>query len=118
MKVYICGTDARYHIPDDADGINIYFSVESMKERCSCWRECGITELELDCENPVVIEPENWELAMKNSRTGEQISWDCITQGPKNILKAIKDEVKSTLWGIKSLISMYYYRLRYFFSKR
>jgi hypothetical protein len=35
-KAYICSTDAQEHIPDDWNGIDIYFSEESLREHKTC----------------------------------------------------------------------------------
>lgn len=55
MKIYMCKTDAAYHLGEDADGVWIFFSVESLKKKMSCWVECGIVEMDLDTNTVKVI---------------------------------------------------------------
>ena len=112
-KVYCCTTDARYHIPEDNGGIQIYFSLDSAKRHCSCWEECGVTELILDCSKPKVAVKENFELAMKNARTSNQIAWDYVRNGPYKILKTVFVVLRDIKWAIKELARYNYYRLLY-----
>ena len=52
IKAYICSTDADYHIPDDWDGIDIYFSEKSIREHKKCIDDddkhgCRVVEIEI-----------------------------------------------------------------------
>ena len=57
-KAYICSTDAQYHIPDDWDGIQIYFSEKSLRahKTCVCDKaEHGCFPVEIEIKLPKVI---------------------------------------------------------------
>lgn len=90
-KVYVCGNDARYHIPFDACGVNIYFSIEDLKAGEKCWEECGIVELVLDCSQPNEIVKENWELAIKNSKSFKQIAAESMKKEFFKIFECIRN---------------------------
>lgn len=49
FKAYICSKDCDYHIPDDKNGINIFFSKKSLKETQKCVKTkcCKIVEIEI-----------------------------------------------------------------------
>jgi hypothetical protein len=63
FKAYICSKDAIYHIPDDWDGINIYFSEESIKEHRKCVRDTkhGCKIVEITIKLPKDIEDGTWD---------------------------------------------------------
>lgn len=114
-RVYICKTDADYHIPDDDAGVRVFFSMSSIKRHISCWEECGVVELQLDYSKPRIIVKPNPELARKNAKTGMQIYWESIYKCPKKIYKDTKQHLSDLIWGVKSLISVCYYRIYYRF---
>lgn len=107
-KIYVDGIDYQYHIPDDFGGIQVFFSKESAKANLECWKECGIMELTLDCNNPKIIVREDKELALENAQTVEQISLDYIKKGPKKIWK----EFQHLFWGIKNYIRCQYLKIK------
>jgi hypothetical protein len=45
--VFLCGTDAIYHLGDDAQGVRVFFDTETLNEESPCVEECGIVEMEL-----------------------------------------------------------------------
>jgi hypothetical protein len=53
-KVYVCGTDWDWEI-GEAPSCDVYDSVESLKRKKTCWKQCGIVELEVRLSK--VIEP-------------------------------------------------------------
>ena len=58
-KAYICSKDAHYHIPDDYDGIDIYFSEKSLRAHKTCINDkdkWGCRVVEIVIEVPDVIE--------------------------------------------------------------
>ena len=57
--VYICKTDYDYHIPDDINGIKIYFSEKHLRADCPCVKQCGIVKATLEFEE-VIHEGEGW----------------------------------------------------------
>jgi hypothetical protein len=57
-KAYICSNDATYHIPDDYDGVTMYFSEESIREHCKCITDdskygCKVVQIEIDIPDEV-----------------------------------------------------------------
>jgi len=50
---YVCKTDWNYHFPDDADGVTVYFSEESLKKNRKCVEECGIVKIKVSFEEVV-----------------------------------------------------------------
>ena len=48
-KAYVCSKDGLYHFPDDWNGVNIYFSEESLREHRSCVKDgkygCKVCEI-------------------------------------------------------------------------
>ena len=48
LTAYICETDYNHEFdPDNADLPQFYSTVKSLKKDRSCWRECGIVEVEV-----------------------------------------------------------------------
>lgn len=45
MKTYCCGVDYQHEPHED---IEWFSTVETLKEKKSCWEECGIIEITLD----------------------------------------------------------------------
>jgi hypothetical protein len=49
-KLYCCGVDIQHEIceaPDLEGSMPLYSSVKELKKQRTCWKECGIVELEL-----------------------------------------------------------------------
>jgi len=49
-KLYACGVDWQHEIgeaPDLEGKMPLYSSVEELKQKRTCWDECGIVEIEL-----------------------------------------------------------------------
>jgi hypothetical protein len=68
-KVYVCGVDWRHEI-GEAVNVNVYDSVESLKKRKTCWKNCGIVELEVRFSKQ--IEPEKpWSVNETDSSNEE-----------------------------------------------
>lgn len=53
LKVYVCGTDLN-DLSLGATDVVVHPSVNSLKKRRGCWKECGI--LELSIKPKVVLE--------------------------------------------------------------
>ncbi len=53
LKGYICGTDIT-DIFLGANDVKIYSSIKDLKKSRSCWKECGIVELDLSKPKYVV----------------------------------------------------------------
>lgn len=56
FKGYICSLTAQYHIPDDWDGIEVYFSEASLRAHKSCLNDTsrfGCTVVEIDIILPL-----------------------------------------------------------------
>lgn len=51
IKLYICGVDFQHELGCACGGNKLYPSVEDLKENASCWKTCGIIELEVDMDN-------------------------------------------------------------------
>jgi len=47
IKAYMCKTDFDYHIPDDINGVDIYFSKQDLINNRPCVKDCGIVEIEV-----------------------------------------------------------------------
>jgi hypothetical protein len=50
ITFYSCGVDWQHEIgeaPDLEGSMPLYSSVEELKEKRSCWKQCGIVKLEL-----------------------------------------------------------------------
>lgn len=47
--VYVCGVDWQHEIGEEMakPDVVVYPSVESLKKHRTCWKECGIVELEI-----------------------------------------------------------------------
>ena len=58
--LYACGVDWQHEIgeaPDLEGKMPLYSSVEELKAKRTCWKECGIVELRLDFKG--WVEPQN-----------------------------------------------------------
>lgn len=45
-KKYLCGVDYQHEM--EVGMAQIYNSLEELKQKSKCWKECGIVEMELD----------------------------------------------------------------------
>lgn len=54
MKVYLCGVTLQHELGEIP--IKVYPDLALMKRHNSCWKECGIVEMELS--NPKWLEPQ------------------------------------------------------------
>jgi hypothetical protein len=57
--VYVCGVDWQHEIGEEMykPDVVVYPSVKSLKKHRSCWKECGIVELEIKVNK--WVEPQN-----------------------------------------------------------
>lgn len=108
VTVFIDGTDARWHIPDDSHGIRVFFSEASLKAHTSCWEECGVVQATLDLSKSKIVVEENHKLAMKNAKSSDQIALDYFKRGPKRIRKELND----MWWGFKGWVRCGFRKLR------
>ncbi len=46
-KVYICSIDWEHELGEVTDHTKVYSSVEDLKRQHTCWKSCGITEVEV-----------------------------------------------------------------------
>lgn len=46
VKVYVCGVDWQHEIGEASD-VKMYASVADLKRSRTCWKSCGIVELEV-----------------------------------------------------------------------
>jgi len=51
---YICKTDWDHHIPDDPNGIEIYFSEADLRKNRLCVDECGLVKLKITLEEVLI----------------------------------------------------------------
>jgi hypothetical protein len=58
-KVYVCGVDWQHEIGEAPDVI-VYPSIESLKKHRTCWKECGIIELEVKKVRTVTKGKRTW----------------------------------------------------------
>lgn len=57
IKVFTCGVDYQYELGETI--CITYASIESLKKNCTCWKECGIVELEVTLVK--WVEPQNFK---------------------------------------------------------
>lgn len=55
-KIYVCGVDWQHEVGEASD-VRMYASIKKLKQERSCWKECGIVELEVSLGK--WIEPQN-----------------------------------------------------------
>lgn len=48
MKKYLCGPSFRYELGETQMDGYIFDSIEELKQKHSCWEECGIVEIEFE----------------------------------------------------------------------
>lgn len=46
-RSYVCGVDFQHEIGDGANDVKLYSSLEVLKKERTCWKECGIVELDI-----------------------------------------------------------------------
>lgn len=56
-KSYVCGVDWQHEIGEGPNDIKLYSSLEVLKKERTCWKECGIVELEISVKK--WVEPQN-----------------------------------------------------------
>ena len=66
---FACKVDFDYHLGHDAHGMEIYFSLKSIKHRRPCVGGCGIVAFPIDKNSARLIQPENWEAQKAGSKT-------------------------------------------------
>ena len=47
MKAYVCGTDWLHECQDVIHTVTFFGSTKLLKKTKSCWKECGIVEVEI-----------------------------------------------------------------------
>lgn len=55
IDIYLCKTDFDYHIPDDVNGVNIYFSEKAIHKCRECVKYCGVVKLKLDLDTMEIV---------------------------------------------------------------
>lgn len=48
MTKYVCGVDYQHEFDHDPKCVHYYDSLEEIKEKSTCWHECGVVEVEFD----------------------------------------------------------------------
>lgn len=46
-KSYVCGVDWQHEIGEGPNDVKLYSSLEVLKKERTCWKECGIVELDI-----------------------------------------------------------------------
>ena len=46
-KSYVCGVDWQHEIGEGPNDIKLYSSLAVLKKERTCWKECGIVELDI-----------------------------------------------------------------------
>lgn len=60
-KLYLCGVDFQHELGEACGGTKLYPSVEDLKENQSCWKSCGIIEIEVsETEYKWIEEQDLW----------------------------------------------------------
>lgn len=54
---FVCGVDFQHEIGEGPNDIKLYSSLEVLKKQRTCWRECGIVELDIKIKR--WVEPQN-----------------------------------------------------------
>jgi ribosomal protein L34E len=44
---YMCGVDYQHEVGEVMDSTPVYSSVEDLKRQRTCWKRCGICEIEI-----------------------------------------------------------------------
>lgn len=60
---YMCSVDFDWELSEVVDSSPVYSTVEDLKRQRSCWKQCGITKVEV--KRIEIIEPENREWSKK-----------------------------------------------------
>jgi hypothetical protein len=55
-KSYVCGVDFQHEIGECND-VKLFSSIKALKKARTCWKECGIVELEIKIKK--WVEPQN-----------------------------------------------------------
>lgn len=59
-KRYMCGTDFDTELHYGAPQVETYESVRALKNRKSCWRECGIIQVEIKMTKQIRKGTKTW----------------------------------------------------------
>ena len=68
--VYMCTTEFDCELGEHSHGVRVFPSVEELKDKCSCWPECGIVEVE--CRVKEIVEEGRYPVASDLKRL---ITW-------------------------------------------
>lgn len=97
IPVFLCGTDAAYHIPGDAHGVRVYFSEKSLRKDSPCVNAgCGIIRVKLDMSKPHVIQAEDWDKMVASSISMEELAKKDLVNAYKNIIVSFKKAYLAT----------------------
>lgn len=58
MIVYIDLVDWQHELGHASDGNKVFPSIEDLKKHRSCWKQCGIAEIEVTFR--AIVEPQNF----------------------------------------------------------
>lgn len=62
VKIYVCGVDWQHEVGEASD-VKMYASVAALKRARTCWKSCGIVELEVTLSK--WIEPQDFSHIQK-----------------------------------------------------
>lgn len=60
VKAYICTTDWNTELPMGNNDIKVFTTLNSLKANRTCWKECGIVEIEI-IRKRTVLKGKGWE---------------------------------------------------------
>ena len=69
-KSYVCGVDWQHEIGEGPNDIKLYSSLKVLKKERTCWKECGIVELDIRVKK--WVEPQIMNLFKNINKKGEK----------------------------------------------
>ena len=55
LKLYMCMIDWQHELGEAADGTLVYPSLRALQKYHACWEECGVIEVDVSFNNPIVV---------------------------------------------------------------
>lgn len=68
VKVYVCGVDWDYEMGECI--LHVYPSVKSLKKKRTCWKQCGIVQLEVR-QSRIIKKQMDWSKLGKVKKNGK-----------------------------------------------
>jgi hypothetical protein len=93
-KGYMCSTDYDWELGNALGGSRVFPSIEDMKDHCSCWKGCGIVEVEVKASK-FIHQPTREEFLADTVSSDELLKKEMSPQYIEHLEAELADIVKN-----------------------